>query len=152
MEKHINYNNKYFETEYFCFWITAKNAIQNWKQKSGLSDFFTVKGIIKSLLTSINITSIEFSETENKETGIQQGIFADTLNLGTITKIDADILEKFDIKQDVVFVELNYKDVLSASLKQEIIFKEIAQHPAVERDLALIVDKKIKYSDLENPS
>jgi len=148
--KTYHYNKKYSETEYFCFWMTAKNGIQGWKQKSGSPDFFTAKGILKSLLSSLNIADIEFSETENKESGIQQSIFIDKFNLGTITKIDTNLLEKFDIKQNVVFVELNYKNLLSTNAKQEIIFKEIVQHPSVERDLALIVDKKIKYSNIEN--
>ncbi len=148
--KTYHYNKKYSETEYVCFWMTAKNGTQGWRQKSGLSDFFTAKGILKSLLSSVNIADIEFSETQNKESGIQQNIFIDKFNLGTITKIDTNLLEKFDIKQNVVFVELNYKNLLSANAKQEIIFKEIVQHPSVERDLALIVNKKIKYSNIEN--
>jgi len=148
--KTYHYNKKYSETEYFCFWMTAKNGIHGWKQKPGSPDFFTAKGILKSLLSSLNIADIEFSETENKESGIQQNIFIDKFNLGTITKIDTNLLEKFDIKQNVVFVELNYKNLLSTNAKQEIIFKEIVQHPSVERDLALIVDKKIKYSNIEN--
>ncbi|HEY2727613.1 MAG TPA: hypothetical protein VGI61_10605, partial [Parafilimonas sp.] len=99
---------------------------------------------------AVNITGIEFSETENKKTGVQQNILINKSNIGTITKIDTTLLDKFDIKQNVVFVELNYKSLLSANAEQKIIFKGIAQHPAVERDLALIVDKKIKYNNIEN--
>ncbi|HYJ64786.1 MAG TPA: phenylalanine--tRNA ligase subunit beta, partial [Parafilimonas sp.] len=36
--KTYHYNKKYSETEYFRFWMTAKNGIQGWKQKSGSPD------------------------------------------------------------------------------------------------------------------
>ena len=143
-------DRKYSEEEYFCFWMTAKNEMQSWKQKLQLPDFFTAKGIITSLLTAINIIDTEFSKTESSETGIQQDIFAGTTLLGTIINVNADFLEKFDIKQNVVFVELNYKNLLAANAKQQVIFKEISPYPAVERDLALTVDKGIKYTDIEN--
>jgi phenylalanyl-tRNA synthetase beta chain len=148
--KAYHYNDKnYTETEYLCCWMTAKSEIQSWKQKLVLPDFFTAKGIIKSLLASVNITDIEFSKLEIDETGTKQTIFSNTLTLGAITNISTRFLEKFDIKQNIIFVELHYKNLLTANAKQEIIFKEIAQHPAIERDLALIVNKKIKYSDIE---
>jgi phenylalanyl-tRNA synthetase beta chain len=140
----------YAETEYVCFWMTAKNVIQEWKQKAALPDFFTAKGIVKSLFVGLNIYDIEFSKLEIDETGMLQNIFLNTLALGSITNVNTNFLEKFDIKQDVFFVQLNYKNVLAANAQNEIIFKEIAQHPTVERDLALIVDKGIKYGDIEN--
>ncbi len=140
----------YAETEYICCWMTAKSAIQSWKQKAALPDFFTAKGIIKGLLAAINISEIEFLKPETDETGMQESIVSNTLQLGTLTNMDAGLQEKFDIKQSVIFVELNYRNLLAATEKQAIIFKEIPQHPTVERDLALVVDKKIKYNDIES--
>jgi phenylalanyl-tRNA synthetase beta chain len=142
--------NNYKEKEFFCFWITARSEQQSWKQKTALPDFFTAKGIIKSLLSSVNINNIEFSETETKETGLQQAIYSDGAELGKITNVDNRLLQKFDIHQSVVFVEADYENLLAAVAKQEIIYKEIPQQPAVERDLALVVDKKIKYGVIEN--
>lgn len=141
-------DKNYIEVEKLCGWITAKTETQTWKQKVALPDYFTAKGLIKNLLAAINI-SAAFLEVEENQDGVQQKILANNIELGTICKIDARLLGKFNIKQDVVFFELNYKNLLSANAKQGIYFKEIAQYPSVERDLALIIDKKIKYADIE---
>lgn len=141
---------KYYEDEYVCLWLTAKNNIENWKQKINKPDFFTVKGIIKNLLVHLNIANEVFTYIETNEDGLQQRIMAGALYLGRIVHLNSQVLKKFDIKQDVVFTELNYSNLLTAGLKQEILFKEISQYPAVQRDLALIIDKKIKYADIEN--
>lgn len=140
---------KYYEDEYVCLWLTAKNDIENWKQKINKPDFFTAKGIIKNLLIHLNITNQVFTDIETNEDGLQQKIMAGSLYLGRIVHLNSQILKNFDIKQDVVFTELNYSNLLTAGLKQEILFKEIYQYPAVERDIALIIDKKIKYADIE---
>lgn len=142
-------NTNYTETEYLCFWMTAKNETQTWKQKIAMPDFFTAKGIIKNLFTAINITDTVFLKIEEVNNGLQQKVFSSNIEIGSLTNINAKFLERFDIKQSVVFAELNYKNLLSASTRNEIIFKEIPQHPAVERDLAVIVDKKVRYSEIE---
>ncbi|HVX26867.1 MAG TPA: phenylalanine--tRNA ligase subunit beta [Parafilimonas sp.] len=144
-----NNNTNYTETEYLCFWITAKNEIQTWKQKIQKPDFFTAKGVIKNLFTAINIIGTEFSKIEETENGLQQKIFSNNLEIGSLTNIDTRFLDKFDIKQSVVFAELNYKNLLSANTKKEIVFEEIPQNPAVERDLAIVVDKNVKYATVE---
>ncbi len=142
-------NEKYIEEEFICCWITTKNEIQSWKQKTAIPDFFTIKGMIKSLLEAVNISNISFVESEKKESGLQQSIISNKINFGEIMNVDSSVLKKFDIAQKVFFVKLTYEKLLSASTQQEIVFKEIAQHPSVERDLALIVDKKVKYITIE---
>lgn len=144
-EQGLNYS----ETESVCFWITAKTELQSWKQKNLMPDFFFAKGIIKRLLEALNIQNAEFSETAEEETGLFQKIVTGNLELGKILKVNDHFLRQFDIKQDVIFVELKYENLLSANSEHAIVFKEIASFPSVERDLAIVVDKKIRYSEIE---
>ncbi len=143
-------SEKYLEDEYLCFWLTAKDDTNGWKQKILKPDFFTAKGIFENLLIRLNIKAHSFSGTQNNEVGIQQDIVADSINLGKILKVSDKLLKKFDIKQDVFFAELNIEKLSAVVLKQEILFKEIPQFPAVHRDLAMIVEKKVRYVDIEN--
>ena len=143
------HSTQYFENEYLCFWLTAKTDMNSWKQKINKPDFFTAKGIIENLFTQLNVPAHSFSDIEKDEDGIHQNIFSDSLKLGSIIKVNDQLLKKFDIKQEVFFSELNIENLLAVVSKQKTFFDEIPQYPAVERDLALIVDKKIKYIEIE---
>jgi len=62
--------------------------------------------------------------------------------------VSSAILQKFGIKQPVIYLELDVQAVLNSSREKEILYKEIPQFPIVERDLSLVMDKKIKYSNV----
>jgi len=54
-----------------------------------------------------------------------------------------------DIRQPVVYAELNYQAILDAAEKKAIAFSEIAQFPTVERDLAVVIQKNIAFQSIE---
>jgi phenylalanyl-tRNA synthetase beta chain len=141
--------NEYAEDENICFWITGKHSDNSWKQKNNPPDFFTAKGIITSLLSNINIHDVEFAQPQTSAEGIYQNIIKNDMVLGKVLQVQNSFLQRFDIHQPVVFAEFNYQSLSDAAQKQEIIFKEIPQFPAVERDLALIIDKRINFASIE---
>src|SRR5690606_37392993 len=61
-----------------------------------------------------------------------------------------NILKKADISQEVFFAELNWELLVKISSEFRLKFKEISKFPSVNRDLALLIDKTILYSELYN--
>ena len=53
------------------------------------------------------------------------------------------------IKQDVFWAELNWGLLLEISTKQSIQYEAVSRYPEVRRDLSLVVDKKVSFSDIE---
>ena len=60
-----------------------------------------------------------------------------------------EILRWFDISVPVYFAELDWNCCLREGGKHKIVYKEISKFPEVKRDLALLVDKNIKFFDIE---
>ncbi len=140
--------NGYSEIEKICFWITGKKQMQGWKNQNIEADFFTAKGIIISLLESINIKKIVFIEPQQAAAGIFQSVAKNTNPLGSILLIGDALLQKFGIKQPVIFAELDVKTLVDEAVKQQVLYKEIPQFPTVERDLAVVMNKNISYGDI----
>jgi phenylalanyl-tRNA synthetase beta chain len=59
-------------------------------------------------------------------------------------------LALFDIKQPVYFVDLLVAAILKIAQKQKTVYKEVAKYPPVQRDIAMVVDKQVKYEDIQN--
>lgn len=66
-------------------------------------------------------------------------------SLGIVSK---SLLKKFDIDKPVYFAEV-YWDVVLANYRQKILFKELPQFPSVRRDLALLIDSKVSFEQIQ---
>ena len=68
------------------------------------------------------------------------------IEMGIVSKT---LLKKFDLNQPVYFAELNWTQLMKATKKNEVTFTEISKHPAVSRDLALLIDQNIEFAQIE---
>ncbi|MCY7362711.1 MAG: tandem-95 repeat protein, partial [Ignavibacteria bacterium] len=63
--------------------------------------------------------------------------------------IRTEILNDYDVKQEVFYAEIDLEILFQQSKKQEIKFKEPSKYPMMRRDLAMLLPKEIKYEALE---
>ena len=114
-------------------------------------DFYVLKGLVENILeeASINRYDIE-KEQENKSyhpgrcANIKIGI--DTI--ATFGEIHPEVLENYDIEKRIYLAEINITKLTKYSRANKK-YEEIAKFPAIERDLAIIVDEKIEAGQIE---
>lgn len=121
----------------------------NWIIPQNTSTFFHLKGIVSQLLTGFNI-SIDEKPLESSslyKDGIE--LFVNGSSLGKLGSIGPKLLKEFGLKGNVFYAELEWeKWVDLASKKKPYKLAEIPKFPGSTRDLALLLDKDIKYFDL----
>jgi phenylalanyl-tRNA synthetase beta chain len=99
---------------------------------------------------------LNISDTEISFTTEEADNYFDSINRATIDedvlvefgKTTKEILKKFDIKQPVYFADFNWNVLVRLISENKIQYKEIPKYPMVERDLALVVPKIMKYSEI----
>jgi phenylalanyl-tRNA synthetase beta chain len=140
---------KYNESEKLCIVITGNKNENSWKEKNISSDIYYLKGLVISVLNLLGI------KTDSIET-----LQVPKLDNHLIFKLNGQIIAgageagknsliKFDIKQTVFFAGLNWALLSELSSKQKTTIKEIPRFPAVQRDIAMIVSKQLKYEEVE---
>lgn len=121
----------------------------NWIIPQNTSTFFHLKGIVSQLFTGFNI-SIDEKPLESSslyKDGIE--LFVNGSSLGKLGSINPKLLKEFGLKGNVFYAELEWeKWVDLASKKKPYKLAEIPKFPGSTRDLALLLDKDIKYFDL----
>ncbi|MBS1580525.1 MAG: phenylalanine--tRNA ligase subunit beta [Bacteroidetes bacterium] len=135
---------KYAEKEHLALYITGDNHEDEWKEKSSLTDLYTAKGIAAAILQLNGIADIQFVQQEN----ILQ-ITNGKKELGWVKEISKTQLNNFGIKQNVFFIDIDFETLLNTVSKQKIVYKEVAKFPAVERDLAIVIDKAVTYNAVQ---
>ena len=69
--------------------------------------------------------------------------------LATLGVIHKKIQKKFDIDHEVYYADINWTELMKAVKNAVVSYKEISKFPAVKRDLALLLDKKIQFAEIE---
>lgn len=59
------------------------------------------------------------------------------------------LLKAFDIDNEVYYADLNWKELMKAIRNVKVNYTEISKFPAVKRDLALLIDKKVQFAEIE---
>lgn len=135
------------EQEHFCLFVTGNNHEQGWRSKAAALDFFSMKGLATALLQWCGLNNIRFEEQADQPGTV--GIYADKLFLGSLVTVSTEKLQAFDLKQPVFMLELPFSQLLKAVQKKKIVYKEVNKFPAVQRDLALVVNKSVTYAAIE---
>ena len=66
--------------------------------------------------------------------------------LATFGVVTKKMLKAFDVDNEVYYADLNWKELMKAIRSVKVSYKEISKFPAVKRDLALLLDKKLSAS------
>lgn len=139
--------------EYFTLsmLVSGNDRVQSWMGSAEKSSFFTLKHYIQTVLRRFGL-DFESGVME----GIQNEIYSDgvslklrgkhLLDMGVVAK---KLRDKFDIKNDVYYLELNIDTLLTMVKTVKIAVKELSKFPEVKRDLALMVDDKISFATLK---
>ena len=64
--------------------------------------------------------------------------------------MNTKILKSFGIKQEVLFADIFWDNVIKKIGKGVLKVKPLPKYPEVKRDLALLLDNKVKFIDLYN--
>ena len=124
------------------------NHEESWREKSVQQNFYKAKGIVTSIFNLSGLNDITFAKEDSKELIID--FYHGKKQLGKLVEVNKKQLIDFDIKQVVYFIDINYVELYKIIEKQKIVYKEVSKFPAVQRDLALIVNRSTTYESLEN--
>jgi phenylalanyl-tRNA synthetase beta chain len=139
----------YNEVNHLCLYITGRKTAVNWKEKETASDIYYVKGICEALLQVFGIAANNFLKTSESFLDDALKIETDNQPLVVIGKVNNNLVSRFDIRQPIYFADFNW-DVILAGSGKRVQFKEIPKYPVVERDLAIVVPKEMKYQEIQS--
>ena len=144
---------RYSESYRIGIAVTGQDATPSWNVKAAKSSFYTLRSTVEKLLRRFGI-DIYTLRSESSQSDLYSDAIAYTqgpnktvIEMGIVSP---KILEKFDIKQAVYYAEIDFDLIVRAAKKQRIAVEELSRFPEVKRDLALLVDKGVTFSELRN--
>ena len=141
---------KYEENYRIGITVTGLHTQLAWNTKAEQSSFFTLRGMVERLLKRFGV-DIYTLQSESLDSDLYADAIVykqgpkEVLRMGVVSPI---VRKKFDIKQEVYFAEIDFDQLVKMTKKAKVQFKELSKFPEVKRDLALLVNKSVTFSEL----
>jgi phenylalanyl-tRNA synthetase beta chain len=145
--------DKFVETQHLSLFMTGGNNAESWHSPVVPVDFYHLKAHVMNILRRmrINITRLDFLPASEKyyAEGLYL-VFRDShKQLCSFGRLAKDTLRRMDCKQEVFFADINWSLLLKSYPTKEVLYTEIPKFPEVRRDLALILDNKVTFAEIE---
>lgn len=115
-------------------------------------DFFTIKGVVEGLINNFcngKIANYSRSTLAFMHPTRSADIYIDGNKIGYFGQLSPVVLQKIGVDKPLFACEINY-DAFKKLFNDKIVFETISKFPSVERDIALIIDKKIECQSIIN--
>lgn len=133
-------------------WMTGNRVENSWAHPDEKTSVYELKAYVENILTrlGINRKTILFGNLSNDI--YTAGLSITTISgrqLGTLGIVNKKICQAVDIETEVAYAELSWNLLMKEIKKNKVKFSEISKFPAVKRDLALLLDKSVPFSEIE---
>jgi phenylalanyl-tRNA synthetase beta chain len=135
------------EPELLCGIMSAEIE-KSWPNQPQHFDFFSVKGVVESLLTKLGVSAgFKESDDSGMYSGRQAAVVIDGDEFGVVGELNPKVAEAFDISRAVYLFEINLSNLLPFVVGHKP-YQPIARFPSVVRDIALVVDESVRHQQV----
>jgi phenylalanyl-tRNA synthetase beta chain len=144
--------NDYNEKASLDVFLSGNTNRQSWNSETNPTDFFNVKSAVEMIMArlGVKISTLTIGESGKK-------YFAEALTYQFNNKIIAEAgriskkyLSRFDIDQDVYWGHIEWTALLKMIKNNSVAFHELPKYPSVKRDLALLLDRSVRFSQIRD--
>lgn len=142
-------NGEFIEKKHLCLFATGRQQAEQWNATDQKNDFFFMKGVLQSVFTRLN-RQLSFVSANGSVYSDGMVLRMGQTEIGHFGALRKNTVKKYGIAQEVIFADIAWDEVLQDLVRQpKILVRPIPRFPAVRRDFALLLDKKISFSEIE---
>ena len=142
----------YSENYRLAIAVTGAAAPQSWNTKAETASFYTLRATVELLLRrfGLDIYALKTESLASDLFGDALQLYANNKPLVQMGQVAPKMCKLFGLKQDVFFAEIDFELLVKATRKHKVTAVELSKFPEVKRDLALLIDKGVSFSQLRD--
>jgi phenylalanyl-tRNA synthetase beta chain len=137
------------EEERLALLLAGERAPESWLPalKGGCS-FYTLKAFVDIILQRIGLGAYQESALQGEPFAFGLQYHRGGKPLVEFGKLAPKILQQMGIRNEAYFADFNWGALLKAAAKSRIEYQEVNKFPSARRDLAMVIDNSVKFSDI----
>lgn len=141
----------YEEHQCFALFLSGSTG-KSWRTGESKCSYYQLKGYLELLFRryALDIYTLETEAAPSDifSEGIVYKLPGTGEKLAVIGTVAPALAKRFDVRQPVYAAEINWQVLLKVVGRVKVKFSEMPKFPEVRRDLALLIDESVSYSDL----
>jgi phenylalanyl-tRNA synthetase beta chain len=140
----------YLEREHLDIFIAGHTGKQSWNNKTNPTDFFFIKSYVEMVFKRLGLNADNFTTRESEKKYFSESVayLHNNKIVAEAGRVSKRYLAQFDINQDVYYGNIDWDLVLKLIRNHKITYHELPKYPSVKRDLALLLDSGVKFSQI----
>jgi phenylalanyl-tRNA synthetase beta chain len=143
-----NVEGKYQEQQHLSLYITGKKHADSWKSKGDKADVYYAKSVCSNLIQLMGLQLTSYNQEQNNSLDICLQAFVGQVIVAKLGSVNKAVLDRFEIKQPVFYVDIDWDKVMALSKNCATVYAEIPKFPTAQRDIAIVVDKAVEYATI----
>lgn len=142
----------YSEELHLGLWLTGKYISNSWAHPDMNSSVYELKAYVLNIFSrlGVNLGAMVFGNLSDDIYSVAISIHTRGGKLvATFGVLSKKLQKAFDIDNEVYYADINWKELMKAIKGKKVTYTEISKFPAVKRDLALLIDKKVQFAEME---
>ncbi|MEA4839434.1 MAG: phenylalanine--tRNA ligase subunit beta [Bacteroidales bacterium] len=142
----------YSEEYHLGMWLTGNKSTQTWIHTEEKTSFYELKAYTENIFSRLGISSNALVMEESEDDIFSHALTFSNRGDKQIVKmgsVQPSILKKFDIDTEVFYTDILWKNLLDMTKKVKVSYSDLSKYPEVRRDLALLIDKSVRFSEIE---
>ena len=135
-----------------ALWMTGKKVSNSWAHPDEDSSVYELKAHVENILSRMGLHMHDLVVGNLSDDIYGAALSVNTRGgkrLASFGVVKRKLLKAFDIENDVYYADLNWNELMKAIKNIKVSYTEISKFPAVKRDLALLIDKKVQFAEIE---
>ncbi|MDA3927831.1 MAG: phenylalanine--tRNA ligase subunit beta [Prolixibacteraceae bacterium] len=144
--------DKYYEESHLALFVTGNKNAENWTSTSSESSFFVLKSYVENILDRLGFNKDKLKVESLSNDLIEEGLSyqrGDGKVFVELGYVNSKLLKKSELENNVFYADFFWNNILTQVKNQKPSYTELPKFPAVRRDLALLVDESITFSQLK---
>ena len=142
----------YSEELHLGLWVTGKRVSNSWAHPDEESSVYELKAYVENILARMGIAPRDLVVSRHSDDLLAAALQMHTRGgqlVATLGVVSRKQLKAFDIDHEVYYADLCWKELMKLGRKNRVSFQELSKFPAVRRDLALLIDRKVTFAEIE---
>jgi phenylalanyl-tRNA synthetase beta chain len=140
---------KYTENDHLCIYITGNKTSDGWKTKGEKTDFYFLKAVFEKIINILGLKINSYIQEEITSLSVSLRCKIKNDMVASLGVVNNKMLDRFNIKQPVLYADLDWNKLMELSKQVRIQYSEVSKYPSVQRDLAIVVEKGLRFEEVE---
>lgn len=138
------------EESHLTLFLSGRAHSESWHAKGGNESFYSLKAYVDGLFARLGLSGYQTSPAEESaELDYGLSYHRGPKVLANFGLLNTGVSKQMGIRNEVYYADFKWSSILEALKKHKIDYQSITKFPSMRRDLALVIEKSVKFQDIE---